>query len=205
MLTRLGEGKEATAWHDEECRCVYKLFDLRSEGQLGQKIVFDTQDIRDCSISYVDATLFDTLDKLRLLHEAGGCPTEIVGLADAGDYLVAKQPFCRLYKSGAFNRDRDIAAEMMRAVMPRASYKLPLWIFWMRDQPWCLGDLHEGNIRRTWNDVPTVIDALTGPVPSTLLKQVHSLQKAAGRAKIWRETGVLPGDDPFEGVSDDEL
>lgn len=205
MLKRLPEGKEATAWLDEETQCVYKLFDLRSEGQLGQKITFDAEDERECSITYVDATLFDTVDKVSLLHEAGGCPTEIVGLGDAGDYLIVKQPFCKMFAQGGFAADRDAAARMMKAVMPRASYKLPLWIFWSRDAAWCLGDLHEGNIRRTWNDVPTVIDALTGPVPSSILKQAPSLQRAAERARIWRTTGTLPSDDLFSGLSDDDF
>jgi hypothetical protein len=42
-----------------------------------------------------DATLLQTMEKLMVLHDAGACPTEIVGLDYMFDYLVVKQPLGR--------------------------------------------------------------------------------------------------------------
>jgi hypothetical protein len=96
-VQKLNEGKEASAWLDISKRCVYKLFDLRANGKLGEKLVLEMGEYGECIAVYQPATLSDTLDKLQLLNAIGACPTEIVGLTATGDYLIAKQPFCQPY------------------------------------------------------------------------------------------------------------
>ena len=53
------------------------------------------------------------------LHEAGACPTEIVGLAESGDHLIAKQPLCGPFDD--FEEDRRSAATSIKAVVPKYS------------------------------------------------------------------------------------
>lgn len=206
-LTSPATGAEATAWMDHEHNTVYKLFDLKkkgNEGALGKKLRLETEGDDRCRAVHCDAYLSDTMEKLCLLHEVGGCPTEIVGLADTGDYLIAKQPFCEMHGS-SLTDDTQKAAQAVRALMPTASVGIPIWVFCGLDgQPWMLGDLHRGNIRR-FAGKPTIIDALVGLIPSAMLEKQPSLQRAARRALIWRETGSLPADDPFAGVPDSEL
>lgn len=188
-LARLNEGKEASAWLDEERRCVYKLFDLRANGALGQKLEFYREDDFHFKLQQVDATLLDTLQKLRLLHEAGACPTEIVGLSDTGDFLIAKQPFCRMYKD--FIKDSLEAVQMMSAVRPTFPMGMPVYVFWAEGEGWIVGDLHPGNIRINSQGVPVVIDALIGSIPPVVLKSVPQLEVAVKQAHELRTYGEV--------------
>jgi hypothetical protein len=180
-LERLDSGKEAVAWLHRSTRCVYKLFDLGPEGDLGQRLGFEMNEEADCRVIYEEAELPDILDKLELLHRIGGCPTEIVGLASRGDYLLAKQPFCGPH--GQLDEDRRLAVENAKAVTPNGSYGMPLWLFAAEGSLWGLGDLHTGNIRRLEDSVPVIIDAHMGRLSPALLRSVPSLSRAAEAAK----------------------
>lgn len=118
-LERLDSGKEAVAWLHRSTGCVYKLFDLGPESDLGQRLGYEMNEEADCRVIYEEAELPDILDKLELLHRIGGCPTEIVGLATRGDYLLAKQPFSGPH--GPLDEDRRIAVENAKAVAPNGS------------------------------------------------------------------------------------
>ena len=63
-----------------------------------------------------DGTLKDTLEKLAVLNQAGAHPSEIVGLSDSGDYLIAKQPWP--YPCGDLKADRQIAVSEVRRIIP---------------------------------------------------------------------------------------
>lgn len=95
------------------------------------------------------------MEKLAVLHEAGACPTEIVGLADSGDYLIAKQPLCR--ETQGFIEDRKLAAEAMHAILPKFSLGREIRVFWRRDQAWCIRDLHENNVMVGGDGKATII------------------------------------------------
>jgi hypothetical protein len=180
-LERLDSGKEAVAWLHRTSECVYKLFDLGPEGDLGQRLAYEPEEQGNCRVIYENAELPDILDKLELLHRIGGCPTEIVGLASRGDYLLAKQPFCGPH--GPLDEDRRRAVENAKAVAPHGSYGMPLWLFVTEGELWGLGDLHTGNIRRLEDSVPVIIDAHMGRIPPALLRSVPSLSRAAESAK----------------------
>jgi hypothetical protein len=92
FLRQLPSGAEAAPFADLEHEVVYKLFDLRSGGNLGKKIALEPEPDGSFELHVRDAVLFETIEKIAVLHEAGALPTEIVGLADTGDYLIAKQP-----------------------------------------------------------------------------------------------------------------
>ena len=203
QLQRLNEGKEASAWLDTSTGCVYKLFDLRANGALGQKLEFCREDAYSFKLAQVDATLLDTVQKLRLLHEAGACPTEIVGLSDTGDFLIAKQPFCRMYKD--FTADSLTAVRMMRAVRPTCSLGMPVYLFWGDDEAWLVGDLHPGNIRLSSTGIPVIIDALIGSVPPAAIKAMPQLTTAIHQARDFRITGQFKSASFGDGESDDDL
>ncbi len=98
---------------------MYKLFDLRKNGALGKRIDLKIEDddirVRDC-----DATLEDTLEKLVLLNDCGGHPTEIMGLTDDGRYLIIKQPLAQRLGTRPFHAMRDQAIDFLRCVIPQA-------------------------------------------------------------------------------------
>lgn len=207
MLQRLGSGKEAVAWGDLQTQCVYKMFNLflddQQRGRLGQKLVFRMEDDFYCSVTFEDADIYHVVEKLKLLHEVGACPTEIVGLTEGGYYLVAKQLWCQPYKE--LDADRREAVKAIQAVLPTGSYSQQIWIFWANDRAWGIGDLHRGNIMRMTRGGPTIIDALIGEIPERVLHQVPAIHRAAMLAKRWRETGVLESSDPFAHTRDEDL
>lgn len=94
-LIPLPSGAEASPYHDPQSNSVYKLFDLRPNGSLGKKISLELNDQQEFEVVLKDAVLRDTSEKIRILNDIGGHPTEIVGLSDNGDYLIAKQPLAR--------------------------------------------------------------------------------------------------------------
>lgn len=201
-LQRIGWGAEAIAWADKDSRSVYKLFEVHPNYALGKKLQIEQDHDGNCRAIHVNADLDSTLEKLGVLHEAGACPTEIVGLADSGDYLIAKQPLCEPNQN--FIEDRRKAAELMHAVVPRYSLGREIRIFWLRDQAWCIGDLHENNIMYDAAGQPTIIDALICALPSMLLRSASFLQNSVSRARALREGRKPASDDPFEGIADEE-
>ena len=203
FLQRLGWGAEAIAWADVENRCVYKLFEVHPNAALGKRLVIEQDHEGAFRAIHANADLDTTMEKLAVLHDAGGCPTEIVGVADSGDYLIVKQPLCVPFEN--FLEDRRSAAESLKAVVPKYSLGREIRVFWLRDQAWCIGDLHEGNIMRDVSGRPTIIDALICPLPPFALKQAPHLLASVERARAWREGVDLPPERDFCDVPDDEL
>ncbi|MDB6076353.1 MAG: hypothetical protein JWO82_100, partial [Akkermansiaceae bacterium] len=95
FLVPLKPGAEASPYLDRDLHVVYKLFDLRQNGGLGKKMKLQRVDGERFDLVLEDATLPDTLMKLAVLNDAGALPTEIVGLSDTGEYLIAKQPLAQ--------------------------------------------------------------------------------------------------------------
>lgn len=200
-LVRLQSGREAMAWLDPESHCVYKLFDTRPTATIGHKLYFQPEEEK-CRVCQEEATLDETLNKLCILHEAGACPTEIVGISDNCKYLIVKQPYCLMHED--LQEDREKTLEYIKAVPPTGSFGPEVWVFWLR-QAWIISDLHKGNIRRFYDKTPTIIDALIAPIPDDILRSYPRIFKAAVNARSWRETGEKPSDDLFENISDDDF
>ena len=204
-LTKLKAGAEASPFADYGNGVVYKLFDLRSNGGLGKKLeLTKLPDEPRYDLVNTDADVFHTVQKLSALHEAGGHPTEIVGYADTGDVLIVKQPLAQPFKD--FYPDLKIASDRIHAIFPgQANFGRSCGIIHALDQPWLIADLHKGNIMRDTQGNPTVIDALVGSIPPILRKQLAWLDEACRDAQSFRETGIKPIRDLFDGISDDEL
>ncbi|MDQ8192214.1 hypothetical protein [Roseibacillus persicicus] len=204
-MFKLRAGAEASPFLDEENGVVYKLFDLRANGSLGKKLKLQRlPDELRYNLVNDDADVIHTVQKLSALHEAGGLPTEIVGYADSGDILIVKQPQAQAHHH--FRDDLRTASDSLHAIFPgRANFGRSCGIFFALGDPWLVADLHEGNIMRDSESNPVVIDALIGEIPPNLRKQLPWLEEACNDAQEFRETGIKPTRDLFDGVSDDDL
>ena len=215
FFTPLKTGAEACPFADFETGVVYKLFPLHINGGLGKtfEIVADSE--RSGIVMNVrDAVLAETIEKLIILHDAGAHPTELVGIDDQGDYLIAKQPLATPYGDldnlremtiARIDRMRPLAVERLRAVVCRASFKRPVWIVWCDARAWVMSDLHPGNVMQDADGLPCIIDALLSPLPNELIHHDRMVSEAVEDARLWRETGHLPVRKAFEDVNDDDL
>lgn len=133
FLTALPSGAEASPFLDEEWNVVYKLFDLRADGSLGKKIALEEPESDRFEIQLLPALLIDTLEKLSVLNEAGGHPTEIVGLSSNADFLIAKQPLAFPYKD--YQKDREIATKALGGIVPLfTNLERQVAVFWLNSQ-----------------------------------------------------------------------
>ena len=148
--------------------------------------------------------LVDTLTKLITLHDAGGHPTEIVGLSDDGKYLIAKQPLASPFKD--FEEDHKAAVQATKDV-PLSSQGIRggAILIWVNEQPWIVSDLHKCNIMRDPDDRPTIIDALTGAVPPLAYDLLRQVREAVQDARDLREGRVPQTRLKFEDVDDRDL
>lgn len=205
ILRPLTGGAEAKPFADDQRGVVYKLFDLRDSGALGKKILLHFGNPWEADVRMVDAVLFETMEKLAVLHEAGAHPTEIIGLADSGDYLIVKQPMAQPHGPD-LDEDRRVAVAVMKALPVRGGIRGgDLRVFWVAGKAWLLGDLHRGNVMRDDDGVPTIIDALIGQVPTSALGSLPALSKAVQEAREMREGTRTRASDLYDGVNDDDL
>jgi hypothetical protein len=204
ILRPLTSGAEASPFLDEQWGVVYKLFPLLKSGGLGKTFSMEfNEQFDEADILTRDASLSETLEKLTTLSEAGALTTEIVGLTDSGDYLIAKQPLAKPYLD--LESDRDTAVATIRAVACRAPFARRLWTVWMHNQAYFVSDLHKGNIMRDESDSPTIIDALFCPVPISAARHFPWLAESVEDARAWQMTGTKPRRRAFDEVNDDDL
>lgn len=200
----LVSGAEACPYADRAAGVVYKLFFLLRNGALGKKISYELglSGRFECVIE--DGTLVDTLAKLITLHDAGGHPTEIVGLSDNGKYLIVKQPLASPFVD--FESDQADAIQAIKGV-PLSSQGIrgSAVLIWVNEQPWIVSDLHRGNIMRNADGIPTIIDALTGAVPPLAYDQLRKVRDAVQDARALREGRIPEARLRFEDVDDREL
>ncbi len=204
FLQPLKTGAEAAPFADLESRVVYKLFPLVATGGLGKTFDIDKDDDKGgFTMSVRDAVLSETVEKLMVLHDAGAHPTEIVGIEENGDYLIAKQPLALPHIDLA--GDRDAAVGMMRAVPCRARFKRPVWIVWECNHAWVLSDLHTGNVMRDACGSPCIIDALLAPLPPAFISADRQLAEAVEDARALREGRAPLKRKAFDEGCDEEL
>jgi hypothetical protein len=202
-LEPLRTGAEAAPFLDSASGVVYKLFDLRKNGALGKKLVVSSHG-GELSVSHDDAVLSDTLDKLSTLNLRGAHPTEIVGLAASGDYLVAKQAKAGPYKE--FYNDLQASLDRIEGVrLACRGLRHTAIAAWAMDRAWILADFHERNIMRDASDRPTVIDALIGAIPPLVLRDVPDLAFAVEQATALAEGRAIPERTAFDDVDNDSL
>ncbi|MBK8090729.1 MAG: hypothetical protein IPK32_01680 [Verrucomicrobiaceae bacterium] len=203
-LRPLKPGAEASPFADDQWQVVYKLFPLHRSGGLGKTFEIEPADEGGgYDMHTQDATLLQTMEKLMVLHDAGACPTEIVGLDQMGDYLVVKQPLAAPYRT--FEKDREAAVTTLRAIPCKARFKRPTWILWEHESAWIVSDLHYGNIMRDAQDMPTIIDALLAPLPPEIVQSSRLLMEHVEDARALRHGRALRKRLAFEDVNDDDL
>jgi hypothetical protein len=183
---------------------VYKLYDLRGDGSLGKKLVFRRDPAGDWEPGLADATIYETVEKLAVLHEAGGLATEIMGLDDSGSILLAKQPLAFLYGDDLM-KSRVEAALAMNAVLVNAPRMHEFRVFWCGEKAWGLGDLHSGNIMRDATGAAAVIDALLAEIPRAVTQDCPGLARALATARRRADGDYSEEPDLFTGVNDAEL
>ncbi|MEO7340037.1 MAG: hypothetical protein ABI073_04105 [Luteolibacter sp.] len=185
FLIALPSGAEAIPFLDEEQKVVYKLFDLRAGVMLGKKISLEETESDRFEVKLLPADLADTLEKLAVLNEAGGHPTEIVGLSSNGDYLIAKQPLAFPYHD--YQTDRDAATEAMGGIVPPfTNLARQVAVIWLDSRAWLICDLNQHNIMRNREGNATVIDGLIGPIPPDACRKLAWLREAVEDAEAMR-------------------
>jgi len=183
---------------------VYKLYDLRGDGSLGKKLVFRRDPEGGWEPGLAEATIYETIEKLAVLHEAGGLPTEVLGLDDSGTFLLAKQPLAFPFGDDLM-KSRVEAALAMKAVLVSAPRMHEFRVFWCGEKAWGLGDLHRGNIMRDAGGAAVVIDALLAEIPAQVVRDCPGLARALATAR--RRADGLTDDEPdlLTGGDDSEL
>ena len=162
FLVALPSGAEANPYRHDDWNVVYKFFFLGEGGSLGRKIALEEPESDRFEIQLLPARLVDTLEKLPVLNEAGGHPTEIVGLSSNADFLIAKQPLAFPYKD--YQKDREIATKAVGGIVPLfTNLERQVAVIWLNSNGWLISDLHHRNIMRDREGNPTIIDALIGP------------------------------------------
>lgn len=140
------------------------------------------------------ATVTDTLEKLYLLHAAGGLPTEIIGFTTTGD-VMAKQPLAYEIPGGAESRARAVTA--MRGIQISDVNMSGVRVFWADAKAWLLGDLHAKNIMRDFHCIDRVMDALMLEVPGAMISEHPAVARAVSEARRLAESGEA--NDPDQG------
>ena len=185
FLTALPSGAEAIPFFDEERKVVYKLFDLRRDQTLGKKISLEETESDRFEVKLLPAALADTLEKLAVLNEAGGHPTEIVGLSSNGDYLIAKQPLA--FPCHDYQTDRDAATKSMGGIVPPfTNLARQVAVIWLDSRAWLICDLNQHNIMRDREGNATVIDGLIGLVAPDVCRKLAWLRDAVEDAEAMR-------------------
>lgn len=215
-LVPMKSGQEVYPFHDREHGVVYKFFDLKGRASVGKKLRYERLSEHEFDLIHGLASLPETLEKICVLHDAGALPTEIAGVADSGDCLIVKQPLAlaRPYSGGftgegsemLFEQERrEAIAAICGILCPCPGLRQTTAVITLDDRPWFVGDLHERKIMLDADGRPTIIDALTSAVPHEAIVALPLLAEAASRAKVWRETGVLPERRDFDDGDDSQL
>lgn len=192
FLEALTPGAEAIPYLDREHGVVYKLFDLRidrGEDYIGKKLIA-RRDEDGWDVTQTGATLFESIEKLAVIHAAGALPTEIVGMGaqDAFGYLIVKQPAATAIEVNPGIRAQAVSAIGGQLVSSRAELGGELRVFWHDGKPWFLGDLHPGNLMADSEGRPTIIDALVGGIPDAMVRDLPDVAEAIEQARRKQES-----------------
>ncbi len=177
LLEPLIGGAEALPFLDARQGVVYKLFDMRASGGIGKKLFAWKNQMNRWEVGFCDASIHETMEKLIVLHEAHGLPTEVMGLADSGFHLVVKQPLAFHVEIGMKER-AQAAGRMGARFLNTAAIRGELRIFWHDGKAWMLGDLHIKNIMQDAAGDMRVMDALIGSVPDEMRRDIPEVAQA---------------------------
>ena len=196
QLRYLHSGVEASAFQAVADGSVYKFFLPREEKQVGSVFGFRAGDETALQAEAELGGYRGLLETLLLILALGGMATEVVAITTEG-ILVAKQVLGEPLPQG-----EDMSGSLPAGLIEipsrflRANRDHPR-LFFLRDQPWLVADLHARNFVRCSDGRLRVIDLVAAPWP---------VAAADAQIKDWIErvrrdptAGALPGS------HDDEL
>jgi valyl-tRNA synthetase len=186
-LTRLKAGSEAQPFLDKAAGSVFKIFAMLEDDGIGKKLRAKCVDGR-WYVDFEKASFVETLEKLNLLHEIGGLPTEIVGVTSQAAWIIA-QPEAAHVSLDDYQAARAEAVANVGGIQVAGVRGLEdIRIVWHRDRAWMIGDLHAKNIMRDSTGKAVIMDALVAPVPKAMLA-LPAVQNAICEAKV--KAGVI--------------
>ena len=195
-LVRIGGGVEALAFEAPDAS-IYKFFFFREGGYIGSSFSY----ARDEN-GLVQATAFpgnyrELLEKLLLVSEIG-VPTEVVGISPEG-VVIVKQALGEALPQGMdTSKVLPSGLIVIPSVFLRADRDHPR-LYFLRDQPWLVADLHARNIVRCSDGKLRVIDMVAGPWPADLTCADGMIVDWLQRVRLDPRASALPG------AKDDEL
>ena len=187
-LKQLKAGAEAQPFLDHARGVVYKIFASDASGNAGRKVTVSTSPTARPYIEYEDSHPLEALEKLALLHEIGGLPTEILGVTAQGDWVLA-QPEATPVTESEIGAARAEAVALVGGVQVNESGLEDIRVVWHRGRAWIISDLHLRNIMRDSEGKARIMDALIVPVPKSLTARYESVRQAIREAK--EKAGIL--------------
>ncbi len=192
VLRRIGGGVEAWAFVAEHDGSVYKFYLPREEKRIGSIFGFKPGD--EASL-HAEAMLGDyraLLEKLLLIHLLGGMATEVVAVTPEG-IVVAKQALGEPLPQGD-----DVSQLLPEGLCEipsrflRANRDHPR-LFFHRERPWLVADLHARNFVRAMDGRLRVIDLVAAPWPSEIAGRDALMREWLERVRLDPTASVLPG------------
>lgn len=197
-LRYLHSGVEASAFLAVADGSVYKFFLPREEKRVGSVFGFRRGDETALVAEAELGGYRGLLEKLLLIQALGGMATEVVAITPEG-ILVAKQVFGEPLPQGE---------DMSRSLPPglieipsrflRANRDHPR-LFFLRDRPWLVADLHARNFVRGVDQGLRVIDLVAAPWPVEFGAADPQIGSWLERVRRDPDASALPG------APDDEL
>lgn len=197
-LRRIGSGVEATAFQAAD-GSIYKFYRPREGGRIGGSFSFRRGE-QEIALE-AEATLGSyraLLQKLELILVLGGMPTEVVGVTPEG-VVVAKQA-----RGERLAENTDTSELLPPGLIPIPARFLRVHrdhprLFFHRDEPWLVADLHAKNLVRAADGQLCAIDLLAAPFPPKLVEQEPLVADWLERVRRDPAAGSL------RAVPDDEL
>ena len=191
-LTRIGGGVEAWAFASSN-GTVYKFY-RPAEGtgkRIGSAFAFRRGDETEFAADARSGSYHELLEKLLLVDALGGMPSEVVAATPEG-ILIAKQILGDTLPQGD-----DVSALLPPALIEipsrflRANRDHPR-LFFLRDQPYLVADLHARNFVKDQQGKLRVIDLVGSAWPEETLSRVPTIADWIERVRKDPQAGALP-------------
>ena len=181
-LHKLKAGAEAQPFADVSSGVVYKVFAANTQGYAGRKMAVHLSPTQRPHLDFEPSSPIEALEKLALLHEIGGLPTEIIGVTPQGDWILA-QPEATPITEAEYRTARAEAVALVGGIQINESGLEDIRVVWHRGRAWIIGDLHLRNIMRDSEGKARIMDALILPLPKSLSAKYESVRQAIREAK----------------------
>jgi hypothetical protein len=165
-LRYLHSGVEASAFMSIVDGSVYKFFLPREEQRIGSVFGFRTGEEATLLAEAELGAYRGLLEKLLLVQALGGMATEVIAVTTEG-ILVAKQALGEPLPQGE-DMSRSLPKHLIEipSRFLRANRDHPR-LFFHREQPWLVADLHARNFVRGIDGALRVIDLVAAPWPTS--------------------------------------